>query len=56
MTLVGNIQREDLNPLETAGAMNRLSTTYNLTQDLQTSLARRQARRSPIIFAYLAAG
>jgi ParB family chromosome partitioning protein len=33
IALIENIQREDLNPIETAEAFNRLITDYNLTQE-----------------------
>src|SRR4030065_2811932 len=33
IALIENIQREDLNPIETADAFNRLITDYNLTQE-----------------------
>ena len=33
LALVENIQRENLNPIETAKAYQKLQTTYNLTQD-----------------------
>jgi len=33
VALIENIQREDLNPIETAEAFNRLITDYNLTQE-----------------------
>lgn len=33
LALVENIQREDLNPIETADAFNRLMRDFNLTQD-----------------------
>lgn len=32
MALIENIQREDLNPIEEAGALNRLQREFNLTQ------------------------
>ncbi len=34
MALIENIQREDLNPIETAEALNRLSRDFNLTQEV----------------------
>lgn len=33
LALIENIQREELNPIETAEALNRLSTEFNLTQE-----------------------
>lgn len=33
IALIENIQREDLNPMETAGAFNRLLKDFNLTQE-----------------------
>ena len=33
MTIVENLQREDLNPMEQARAFERLSREFNLTQD-----------------------
>lgn len=33
IALIENIQREDLNPIETAGAFNRLMKEFNLTQE-----------------------
>ncbi len=50
IALIENIQREDLNPIETAGALSRLSTDYNLTQE---ALSRRVGKDRATIANYL---
>jgi ParB family chromosome partitioning protein len=50
IALIENIQREDLNPLETAEALSRLSTDYNLTQE---ALSRRVGKDRATIANYL---
>ncbi len=50
IALIENIQREDLNPIETAGALSKLSTDYNLTQE---ALSRRVGKDRATIANYL---
>jgi len=50
MALVENIQREDLNPIETAEALTRLSTDYNLTQE---ALSQRVGKDRATVANYL---
>ncbi len=50
IALIENIQREDLNPLETAEALSRLSTDYNITQE---TLSRRVGKDRATIANYL---
>jgi len=50
IALIENIQREDLNPLETAEALSRLSTDYNITQE---ALSRRVGKDRATIANYL---
>src|SRR5208282_962649 len=50
IALIENIQREDLNPIETAAALSRLSTEYNLTQE---ALSRRVGKDRATIANYL---
>ncbi|MGO9015610.1 MAG: ParB/RepB/Spo0J family partition protein [Dissulfurispiraceae bacterium] len=50
IALIENIQREDLNPIETAGALSRLTTDYNLTQE---ALSRRVGKDRATIANYL---
>jgi ParB family chromosome partitioning protein len=50
IALIENIQREDLNPLETAEALSRLSVDYNITQE---SLSRRVGKDRATIANYL---
>jgi ParB family chromosome partitioning protein len=46
ISLIENLQREDLNPIEAANAMNSLMTEYKLTQD---ELAERIGKSRPAI-------
>ncbi len=50
IALIENIQREDLNPMETAEALSRLTTDYNLTQE---ALSRRVGKDRATIANYL---
>ncbi len=50
MALIENIQREDLNPLETAEALSRLSTDFNLTQE---TLSQRVGKDRATVANYL---
>ena len=50
IALIENIQREDLNPLETAEALSRLSIDYNITQE---TLSRRVGKDRATIANYL---
>ena len=50
IALIENIQREDLNPLETAEALSRLSIDYNITQE---ALSRRVGKDRATIANYL---
>jgi ParB family chromosome partitioning protein len=50
MALIENIQREDLNPLEEAGALHRLVTEFGLThQQVATSIGRSRAAVSNML-------
>lgn len=50
ISLLENIQREDLNPIETAKAMQELLENYNWTQDV---LAERLGKSRPVIANYV---
>lgn len=50
ISLLENIQREDLNPIETARAMQELLENYNWTQDV---LAERLGKSRPVIANYV---
>lgn len=50
ISLLENIQREDLNPIETAKAMQELLTNYNWTQDV---LADRLGKSRPVVANYV---
>ena len=50
IALLENIQREDLNPIETAKAMQELLENYNWTQDV---LAERLGKSRPVIANYV---
>jgi ParB family chromosome partitioning protein len=50
MALIENIQREDLNPIETAEALNRLSIDFNLTQE---TLSQRVGKERATVANYL---
>src|SRR5208283_4832865 len=50
IALIENIQREDLNPIETAEALSRLSIDFNLTQE---ALSRRVGKDRATIANYL---
>ncbi len=50
MSIVENIQRENLNPIEEAEAYNRLATEFNLTQD---QVARRVGKSRPAVANFL---
>jgi len=50
IALIENIQREDLNPLETAEAFNRLITEFNLTQE---DLSRKVGKDRATVANYL---
>lgn len=50
ISLLENIQREDLNPIETARAMQELLENYNWTQDV---LADRLGKSRPVIANYV---
>jgi ParB family chromosome partitioning protein len=50
IALIENIQREDLNPMETAEALNKLSGDFNLTQE---ALSRRVGKDRATIANYL---
>ncbi len=50
MALIENIQREELNPIETAEALNRLSRDYNLTQE---TLSQRVGKDRATVANYL---
>jgi ParB family chromosome partitioning protein len=50
MALVENIQREELNPIETAEALNRLSTDFHLTQE---ALSQRVGKDRATVANYL---
>jgi len=50
IALIENIQREDLNPIETAEAFNRLLTDYSLTQE---ELADRVGKERATVANYL---
>jgi len=50
IALIENIQREDLNPIETAEALNRLSSDYQLTQE---ALSQRVGKDRATVANYL---
>lgn len=50
MALIENIQREELNPIETAEALNRLSRDFNLTQE---ALSQRVGKDRATVANYL---
>ncbi|MBF0559175.1 MAG: ParB/RepB/Spo0J family partition protein [Nitrospirae bacterium] len=50
MALIENIQREELNPIETAEALNRLSTDFSLTQE---ALSQRVGKDRATVANYL---
>jgi ParB family chromosome partitioning protein len=50
MALIENIQREDLNPIETADALSRLLTDFNLTQE---ALSQRVGKDRATVANYL---
>ena len=52
MTLVENLQREDLNPIEQARAFQRLTEEFNLTQEKVAERTGKIAPPSPIRSAY----
>ena len=55
LALIENVQREDLSPLEEAAALERLMTTFSLTQAQAAEAVRvSSARRSPIFFGCFA--